>query len=212
MARFYLSEDDRAHLKNVIAEMEKRTEGEIRLVIVRRSSPLGHLPVTLWLILMVCGLLTLLSFRFELMLDFRWWWVPAMMAGAFVLAYVCARVPALQRLLTHPADVHHHVWHRAELEFYREGLGQTADKTGILLFLSLFEKRAVVLADQGIHKKLGNGQWDHVVETIVSAAKTGEWRPRLEEAIRDCGGLLATHFPATKPHSNQLPDDIVIKD
>lgn len=212
MARFHLSDDDREHLKSVIGEMEKRTEGEIRLVIARRSTPDGHLPAILWLILMVCGLLALLSLRFELAFAFRWWWVPAMMAGCFVLAHFFARWPVLQRLLSNPADVHHHVWHRAELEFYREGLSQTTGKTGILLFLSLFERRAVVLADVGIHNKLGDGNWNHVVKTIVSAAQTGEWRSRLEEAIRECGGLLATHFPASKPHSNQLPDDIVIKD
>lgn len=212
MKKFSLSEKDRKHLASVIQQIEQKTSGELRLVLVRRSSPLGPVLVEAWLMLIILILFVFLSFRLELALDFRWWWILGAMVGTMPAGWFVSKWPWLQRRLLTQDEINQSVNQRAELEFYREGLGKTEAKTGVLLFLSLFEKRAIVLADKGIHQKIEQAEWEKVVAMIVGAGRDGRWCQHLEEALRECGSLLIQHFPAVAGDRNELSNEIVIKD
>jgi putative membrane protein len=118
----------------------------------------------------------------------------------------------VQRWLTAAEDLKHQVWARAEVEFNREIAGRTRSNTGILLFLSRMERQAVVLADKGIASKLPPETWSKVVGLIVDGARTSQWAAKFEEALRVCGGLLASHFPQELDDSNELPNQVIVKD
>jgi len=70
---------------------------------------------------------------------------------------------------------------------------RTAERTGILIFLSLFERRVVILADSGIHARVADGEWDAMVARIVEGIRRGDPGAALAAAIRDCGDLLVRH-------------------
>ncbi|MGE4131014.1 MAG: hypothetical protein AB7F86_05215 [Bdellovibrionales bacterium] len=101
-------------------------------------------------------------------------------------------------------SVRQQCWIRAELEFYRNDLTATAERTGILLFLSLAEKQAVVLADRGLDQKAEPKIWADVVRELTLG--------RLESGVEICGRVLKEKFPARKANPNELPNHVIVKD
>ena len=196
-----------------IGEAERGTSGEMRLIIARRSLVMSHIEPIIWLVTVAVGLLALWTARSHpLIEEHALWLVPALLGAAAVLSVPLARVETLKRALTTARDRQHAVWARAELEFYREGLTKTKEGTGILLFLSLFEKQAVVLGDYGIAKRLPKSIWEDVVAQITKGARTGELARELEGAIRLCGEHLRTEFPAGPENVNELSNAVLLKD
>lgn len=79
---------------------------------------------------------------------------------------------------------------RAAVAFVDQEVFNTRDRTGILLFLSLFERRVVLLADAGIHQKVKEGEWEAITSRLAAGIRQGRPGPALVEAIRACGELL----------------------
>lgn len=101
---------------------------------------------------------------------------------------------------------------RAELEFYRSRVHNTRKKTGILLFLSFYEHRAVVLADKGIADQLPATTWDEIVRLMTSSVKKKQLGQGLRQAIQRCGDILIQHFPQVDADENQLCNKLRILD
>ena len=87
----------------------------------------------------------------------------------------------------------HRVERRAAAAFLEQEVFKTRRRTGILLFLSLFERRVMVLGDSGIHQKVQEGEWDGVVRQVVQGIRGGHTGDALVAAIRECGSLLERH-------------------
>jgi putative membrane protein len=66
----------------------------------------------------------------------------------------------------------------------------TRDRSGVLLFLSLFERRAIVMGDKGIAARVRQEDWEGIIATIVRGMREGKPAESLIEAVRACGGLL----------------------
>jgi putative membrane protein len=82
---------------------------------------------------------------------------------------------------------------RAEAAFLEEEVWRTRQRTGILVFLALFEHRAVILADEGIHRAVPPGLWQELVSELVDGVAAGEAARALERTVRRCGEILAEH-------------------
>ncbi len=207
-----LSQAELDHLGHVVAELEKKTTGEIRLIIVKSSSHHGHLLRQVWFMLSTLALFGLWIERHLLIWTADWWLVPAVFLLTFLLAYALSRLPWMARTMAPVEDLNRQALLRAELEFHREGLGATSGKTGILLFISMLEHQAVVLADKGIAERLNEATWAEVVATMLEGPKSGQWAGPLEKALRQCGALLAQHFPAQLGDKNELPNHVIVKE
>ena len=82
----------------------------------------------------------------------------------------------------------------------------------MLLFVSLFEHRVVVLADRGIDAHVGPEAWGAVDRAILAGLRRGSLREGLVEGIRLAGELLARHVPAPAERDpNELPDRLVVR-
>jgi putative membrane protein len=97
-------------------------------------------------------------------------------------------------------------------EFHRLGLSKTVARTGVLLFVSLFERRVVVLGDAGIHAKVGDEHWDATRAAILAKIRRGRVDEGLVDGIRASGEVLAQHFPWTQGDRNELPDRVVVRE
>lgn len=210
--REFLSQEEKDHLAGVIAEIERETDGEIRLMIVKRSASTAHVFFAVWVALIALALMLLWFARYELIFQASWWIVPSIILASFAAALVLSRIDSVRRAFTPLADLKHNVWARAEVEFYREGLNRTVNQTGVLIFLSLMERQAVVLADRGINSKVEKNTWNDVVAAIVLGAKTGQWPKQFELALRECGKHLKQHFPVKSVNRNELPDTVILKE
>jgi putative membrane protein len=199
-------------VSNAVKAAEEKTSGEIIPMIVRRSSALGHLGIQLFTV--ACLLETLLYIALE-----KWshlqhpaWPVMFLVAFSWPISEFLARIQCLQRLFTIPAEQTSQVHARATLEFFSSGFQKTKAHTGVLIFLSLMERKCVVLADEGIASKLPNEIWQNVVDKIISGIAKGKTSDGLIAGIEECGRILSEHFPIKGKHVNEISNQLIIKD
>ncbi|MCJ8277254.1 MAG: TPM domain-containing protein, partial [Bdellovibrionales bacterium] len=128
------------------------------------------------------------------------------------LAVLLAKIPWVQRLFVSAVDRDIQARRRALNEFYEAGLHKTKDSTGILLFISMEDHEAVVLADKSISEKLPRETWNEVVELLLNGAKKKDLTSSFCEAINKCGDLLSPHFPIQPDDVDELKNHLVIRD
>lgn len=206
-----LTKKDAEHLANVIREIEQKTSGEIRLMMVRSSLMSGRVKSILFGLFMTMGLSFFWLERNNFIGLSMWWVLPVLILVAGTLAFLLAPWPFIRRAVTPVYDLRSETLRRAELEFYREGLNLTTSRTGILLFVSLVERQAVVLADQGIAAKIPGDHWAGVVEQLIEGARLERPEP-FQAALQLCGEVLRAHFPSAGPAKNELPNHLIFKD
>ena len=99
----------------------------------------------------------------------------------------------------------------AEKEFHKLNMHNTHDKTGILLYLLLSEHQFYILADKGIHEKVGDETWHKVRDEIQQHFKDGKFSKGLIWGIERVGKILSEHFPIKAGDTNELSNKIVIE-
>lgn len=141
-------------------------------------------------------------------------WIALPAAGGGALGYLLAAlVPAVRRALVPPDVLERRVRRRAAVAFVDEEVFNTAERTGILLFLSLFERRVVVLGDAGINARVGEGEWLGITRDIAAGIRQGRPGEALVEGIAACGRLLARRGVEIRPDDrNELRDDLRRRD
>ena len=127
--------------------------------------------------------------------------------AAGLLGALLSLLDPLERLLAGTRALDEAVRARAVRAFQEHGLQRTQEGTGVLVFASLFERRAVVLGDRGIHGKVGEGEWDRVVAALVAGMKAGDPGQGFLDAVTLCGERLAQHFPRD-PSSPAAPNEL----
>jgi putative membrane protein len=189
-------------VRAAVAEAEQKTSGEIVPYVVEESD--GY-PGALWKGTALGAFAgPLIAEAIYFLGDFwgglvpLWIALPSAAGGAlgFLLA---AYVPVIKRWLAGAEVLDLRTRQRAEMAFLEQEVFRTRDRTGILLFLSLFEHRVVVLGDSGINQKVEPGQWDGIVQTVVAGIRSGRPGEALVAAIRQCGELLERYGVAIRP-------------
>jgi putative membrane protein len=105
-----------------------------------------------------------------------------------------------------PKIAEEEVFEKALRVFRELELDRTAERTGILILVSLLEHRVQVLADSGINARVKPGTWDDVVEIVLEDIKRGDLCQGLCDAIERCGEILAEEFPIQPDDVDELPD------
>ena len=126
-----------------------------------------------------------------------WLTLPAVAgaAGGYLLATF---VSAVGRWLIPAETLERRVRLRAESAFLDEEIFDTRDRTGILIFLALYEHRALILADSGIHQKVEAQRWQTLVNALVGGIRDGQTVDALVYVIERCGDLLEEHGVARR--------------
>lgn len=99
-------------------------------------------------------------------------------------------MPSAKRFFAGAATMQRRVQQQALEAFVSEEVFRTRERTGILIFLSLFERKVVVLGDAGINAKVAQTEWNEVVRTIVTGMHADQPAQGLIAAIQKCGELL----------------------
>jgi putative membrane protein len=97
---------------------------------------------------------------------------------------------------------------RALRAFYEKGLYKTQDDTGVLFFISLFEHRVWILADEGIYSKITHDDLQEYAQDIARGVKSGTATAALCREIHNVGTVLAEHFPIKPGDINELSNKI----
>lgn len=207
-----LTSDDVKQIESSIAKAEATTSGEIVPVIVRRSAPLKAHGM---LASLICALVFFGFFVIEVGDWLHFEEILFMILGLAVsaaLGQFLVRFKPIYRLLQHPKDAEYLAIQRAELEFHRAGISATRDKTGIILYLAIEDRQAIVLADQNISAKLPPETWGEVMSLMLTGIKQGQLAYGLQQAITKCGEILTAHFPIKDDDTNELVNRLIIRD
>ncbi|MSP39624.1 MAG: hypothetical protein EXR70_14140 [Deltaproteobacteria bacterium] len=128
-----------------------------------------------------------------------------------LMGFLTSRIAAVKRLLASQSRIAQAVHTTCLAAFTEQGLHYTKDHTGILILISLLERRVHVLADRGINQKVNAGTWDEVVRILADGLKSGNACDAFCQAIARCGTTLAEHFPRHADDKDELPNRLVTK-
>ncbi|HEV2444036.1 MAG TPA: TPM domain-containing protein [Steroidobacteraceae bacterium] len=204
MIRF--SAADKARITAAIHAAEKNTSGEFVAVVAHASDHYVVLPL-LWsaiLALLFPGACLLAG------ASVRWVHIYQIQLLIFiVLAILLLSVPGLHLKLI-PARVKHARANRlAQAQFYLQGVQLTAHHSGVLFFVSLAERYVEIVADKGIHEKLGEAHWQEIIDKFLAHVSRGRVVDGFVDAIGACGAAMAEHYPPDPGDTNQLSDGLI---
>ncbi len=134
-------------------------------------------------------------------------------AGGFVLgAALATRLPLLRLPLIPRSEMREEVERGAREAFQRRRIRSTAGGTGVLIYVSLYERMVRVLGDDAVAARLSPEDWQGVCDLVVQGMKNRRAAEGLEEGIRKAGELLARDFPIQPGDVNELANKLVLLD
>lgn len=212
LAEQFLSEDERARVSAAVKKAEKLTAGEIVVMIIPASY---HYPMA--------NVIGAATFALAMGLLFTpliggWLWIGNqnmwLFLGLFTVFFILfheaiKRTRWLKRYFISRKEIDTEVKEAAVTHFFKHGLYRTRDKTGVLILISVFERRVRVLADEGINAKVAEGQWDEIVKMITDGIKEKRATGAICAAVEKIGDLLKTHFPIKPDDTDELKNVII---
>lgn len=219
-----LTDEDRSRVASAVAAAELNTAGEIVTIVARRSDKYHDVALH-WAVLAMLLVLALLALRPDaavwlhgLVAD-PWDGAPAP-GGLFTVALVLLVVTFLivrailvsmpLRLALTPGSTQGRRVHARALALFRASAeARTRDSTGVLLYLSLDEHRAELIADAAIHSRVAPEVWGAAMAALIAATRDGRPGDGMAEAVRQIGIVLAEHFPPRIDDTNELPDRLI---
>lgn len=200
-----ISEEDRARISAAIRAAEAQTSGEIVCVLARTATHLTALPILIAALIALAipwMLVALTEFPVERIL--------LLQIAVFLILAVVLSLPRVQVLLL-PRAVRRRAAHRLAMEqFLIRGIARKKDGTGILIFVSLAERYARIIADERIAAHVPQSEWQSAVDALVVDIRSGHIADGFVAAIAACEKVLAAHFPRTQMSRDELPDRIYL--
>lgn len=195
-----ISKEDHDRIANAIHSAESKTSSEIVCVLAQTSTHTTALPV--FIAAVVALVAPWLLIIFTAMTIQRILSLQALIFLTLILLFCIPRV----RIGLIPRKARRAIAHRAAMEqFISRGIGRRRDRHGILIFVSLTERYARIIADDEIAARVPQTEWQSAIDALISHMQDGRIADGFITAINRCGDELAKHFPRTV--TNDLPPD-----
>ena len=219
-----ISQADHDRVSAAVQEAEAHTSGEIVTIVARRSDSYHDVglswaaaAVFLALALMAAFPAQLRTFLSSLLLDWDHeladWKLLLGLTAILILKFLVVRyllaIMPLRMLMTPRATKARRVRRRAILLFRTAAEARTRGRTGVLIYLSLDEHRAEIVADRAINDKVAPEAWGDAMAALIDAIRAGQPGEGLAQAVTQVGAVLSTHFPREQDDINELPDRLI---
>ena len=195
------TQPDLDRITAAVKEAERTTSGEIVPYVVDRSDDYDE---AVWRSGFLCAMIALSVFLVVRLFTDQW--LPSTIiiilmtfAAAGVGLLLVNFISAFKLFFAGNDDIEMRVSQRAKEVFLAEEVFKTRARTGILIFLSLLEKRVAVLGDAGINAKVAESDWKDIVKLVVDGMHNGKPAEGLIDAIQRCGKLLHAHGVEIRP-------------
>jgi putative membrane protein len=223
MVMLRLTADDHARVSAAIAAAEAKSDGEI-IAITTDQSDAYHdvgLHYAVLVLFLVMGFFAALPGQLE-----QWWtrlmgWTaePSLRELLtlllffallkFLVVLFLLKWRPLRMLLTPGSTKTRRVRRRAIMLFKTGGERRTIGRTGILIYLSMAEHRAEIVADEAITRVTTPDTWGEAMTALLAEVKAGRPGDGIVAAVELIGGVLAEHFPKTSADTNEIPDKLI---
>ena len=203
--RSLLDPEARARIEAAVGRAEAGTAGEIVVMVAARAGQYRSLAT-------VAALVGGLVVPWPLLALTDWSAGTILLAqAALVAAILAASLSERLRVGLTPRRVRRARAREAACRaFWARGLGRTRGRTGILLYLSLAEQHAEIVADQGILDRVGAARWTATLSDLAGALRAGEAEAGLLRAVDRIGADLAQHVPAGPDDPDELPNHVIV--
>jgi len=195
---------DKARVVAAIQEVEKKTSGEIFCVIMQQAGNYRMVPFA-WAALIALAIPAALIYFTQ--------WPASVIYLLQLVAFAGFSVALSQpniRFWVVPRRLQHDRAHaEAMRQFRAQGLERTENRTGVLIFASVAERYAEIVADAGINQKVSPDVWQNVIDALVIAVRHGRPGDGFVAAIEQCGTVLAQQFPPGAINRDELPNKLV---
>jgi putative membrane protein len=191
-AKDFFSTEQKERIRQAVQAAEEATSGEIAVMLVhesdryREAELAGALSFSALAALVLC-----LVFRYTSI----WFYIPISVVLLPPFLYLFRRWPHMKLAFLRHRRVEEAVRERAVYAFFQKGVHKTEEETGILIFISLLERKVWILGDRGIHGKIGSDYWRTLAGELAAGIREDRAFEALCEVIRKCGAELARHFP-----------------
>lgn len=187
-----------------IRAAEQGTSGQLVCVLARASSNYAHVPI-LWASALALLLPWPLIYFTQLSVERIFL---AQLAAFLLFGLLFSWMPL--RLLLVPRSVRRAQAHRTALEqFMVRNVGHTANRSGVLIFVSLAEHYARIVADEGIARLVPKSEWQEAIDALLAHVREGRLAEGFMAAVERCGAVLAAHAPPDGS-PNELPDRLYV--
>jgi putative membrane protein len=219
-----LSDADHDKVSAAIAAAEAKSNGEIVAV----ATPLSdsyHDVALHWALVPLFAVLAWAAWRPTAL---EWWysfllggWEPeptlsqlltllmVFAALKFTVALLILKWMPLRLALTPGATKHRRVRRRAVTVFRAAAERRTVGRTGVLIYLSMGERRAEIVADEAILKVTDDHTWGEAMASLLEHVREGRPAEGICAAIERVGVVLAEHFPRSATDTNEIPDKLI---
>ncbi len=102
------------------------------------------------------------------------------------------------------------VYELAVKNFYELGMEQTKDKTGVLIFLLISDKKFQIIGDEGINKKVSQEFWDVLAMKMAEYFRSNKFVEGICQTVHEVGIVLKKEFPIKSDDTNELSNEVVI--
>jgi putative membrane protein len=199
-----ITAEDHAAIAAAIRAAEQRTSAQLICVLAHASSGYAYVPL-LWATVLALALPWPLIYLTP-------WSVELIFLAQLVLFIIAALLLSWLplRMWLVPRRVQRARAHRAALEqFFLRHVSHTAKRTGVLIFVSLAEHYARIVADEGIAAKVPQTEWQAAIDALTHHMHDGRIAAGFLAAIERCGAVLAAHAPPDGS-PNVLPDRLYV--
>lgn len=197
--------DEEKRIGDAITAAEKTTSGEILAVVAPQSDGYLYVP---FLVASLVALIVPWPFIYFTWHPVQWIYLIQLLVFAGIAALL---LPGYARLWFVPRSVKHmHAHRRAVEQFVVQNLHTSAGHTGVLIFVSMAERYAEIIADKSIHQKVAEGTWQGIVDQLTADLANDKAADGFVAAITACGRHLAQHFPPGSANRNELPNHLIV--
>ena len=223
----YFTEVERKNICKAVQEAELKTSAEIIPVAVTSSGRYDRAEDIIGLLLGIVVMVNVLAFmpeydrggvaswsdNFFQQIPFTLYLIASLIAGFMVGVIVSNRLAWLKKLFTPQIEMRDEVISNASKIFYDQRVHHTSSESGLLIFISFFEKRAVILGDEKIEKDLGIDTIETLCQKLTASLKEKKSpADSMIKIIEEAGSLLADSLPRNDSDENELSDALVCID
>jgi putative membrane protein len=202
----FFTPEERERIRLAVTSAEASTSGEIATMVVARSD--GYREAVVLGTVLGAGLMALVIAIVSQHVTI-WSYLPLTFLFFLPVRWLIVRFPLLQRPFITGRRLHEAVQERALRAFYEKGLYRTREETGILIFISLFERKVWILGDRGINARIPPASWQQLAQTLTTGIREGRACQALCAVIERCGEELSRHFPREVSDINELQNEIL---
>lgn len=224
MAKLMIPAEDHARISAAVADAELRSDGEIATMVARASDDYADWSLLLASLVPLAMLATIMAVPEQVesvILRLIGSWHEALTRGEFLFAvllvqalsfaisWALLRWTPLVVWLT-PRRVKIARVRREAIRAFRIGIeSRTRAATGVLIYLSLAEHRAELVADRAINSKVTDADWGEPMAQLITDVRAGRPGDGIVAAVTMVGDLIATHFPRSHDDQNEMPDRLI---